>query len=107
MIAEVIVGIGDENGKDDPAPQRLHVLHRRSAVPAEHVNEFKIASRLVVLRAKHAHGGEKRHAMPADAVKARHDEHRLSGDILETGEQEWRSRPCGRASARRLPTRPR
>lgn len=54
-------------------------------IPAEHVDEFKIASRLVVLRAQHTHGGEKRLATPIDAVKARHDEHRLSSDILETG----------------------
>ena len=84
MITKVVVCVGDEDREHDPAPQRHHVLHRRSAIPAQHVHEFKVASRLVVLRAEHTHGGEKRLAMPFDAIEARHEEHRLSGDLLET-----------------------
>src|SRR5206468_6134054 len=37
-----------------------------------------------VLRAEHTHGGEKRLATPFDAIEARHEEHWLSRDLLET-----------------------
>src|SRR5947208_3396451 len=69
VITEVVVCVGNEDREHDPAPQRLHVLHRRSAIPPQHVHEFKLASRLVVLRAEHTHGGEKRLATPFDAIE--------------------------------------
>src|SRR2546426_1976428 len=74
VITEVVVCVGNEDREHDPAPQRLHVLHRRSAIPAQHVHEFKVASRLVVLRAEHTHGGEKRLATPLFAGGTSHHE---------------------------------
>ncbi len=84
VIAQVVVGVGDQYVENQPPPQRFHVGLRRGAVLAQRVNNFQIASGFIVFRSEHAHRGEERDTPFAVAVESSQEEHRLAGDVFDT-----------------------
>src|SRR5580704_18884308 len=80
VIAQMVVGIGYEDVKNDAPPECLDVGLWGSAMLSQRVYNFEIAVRLVIPRAQHAHGGEERDTALAVAVKAPEQKHGLFGN---------------------------
>ncbi len=89
VIAQMVIGVGDEHREHDAPPQFGQILRRSSSMRPQRIRNLRVAPPLPVHCAEHAHGGEVWNATHSVvghlAVEAGDEQHIVVGDAIQAG----------------------